>query len=183
MAGSCGYNNNNKRSLLQLRQLSNTGAHGSLAKILRITNSRRLIPFIGHRYKCSSCPGLSVRPAFVTFASPKISSHSPCSDSDCDVGWPTNLSKLLGSLGAGCLCRSLSLCLCLCLYPVISLCALFPLPFSLSQCLAIYFSHLWQVFCLITLSCLQCVQKIPDFDSCLALPGSVCGSLRASGCG
>lgn len=31
----------------------------SLAKILRITNSRRLIPFIGHRYKCSSCPGLS----------------------------------------------------------------------------------------------------------------------------
>lgn len=30
----------------------------SLAKILRITNSRRLIPFIGHRYKCSSCPGL-----------------------------------------------------------------------------------------------------------------------------
>lgn len=77
MAGSCGYNNNNRRrSLLQLRQLSNTGAHGSLAKILRITNSRRLIPFIGHRYKCSSCPGLSVRAAFVTFASPKISSHS-----------------------------------------------------------------------------------------------------------
>lgn len=34
----------------------------------------------------------------------------------------------------------------------------FPFPFQL---LAIYFSHLWQVFCLITPSCLQCVQKIP----------------------
>lgn len=34
------------------------------AKILRITNSRRLMPFIGHRYKCST----AVRPSKISWA-------------------------------------------------------------------------------------------------------------------
>lgn len=128
------------------------------AKILRITNSRRLMPFIGHRYKCST----AVRPSKISWAParhPELLFFSPFLS-----GWA---NKFIGTTSPrwfkkGAQKKSD--------FPVSfwhgflptphihSAAGFFRFPFSL---LAIYFSHLCRVFCLITPSCLQCVQKMP----------------------